>query len=58
LSSWRRMRLAVTRFLALCSGSPILVGEPDDRSRQTNDFAPERVDSDRLQKWLECLHSD
>ena len=41
--------------LALRAHSPILVEESVIDSAKTVDFATERADSDRLQKWLESL---
>jgi bifunctional DNase/RNase len=41
--------------LALRTRSPILVEETVIDSAKTVDFASERTDSDRLQKWLESL---
>jgi bifunctional DNase/RNase len=41
--------------LALRTRSPILVEEAVIDSAKTVDFASERADSDRLQKWLESL---
>ena len=44
--------------LALRTRSPILVEEPVIDNAKTVDFASERADSDRLQKWLESLDPD
>ena len=44
--------------LALRSRSPILVEEQVIEAAKTGDFALERVDNDRLQKWLESLDPD
>jgi bifunctional DNase/RNase len=44
--------------LALRSRSPILVDEQVIEAAKTGDFALERVDNDRLQKWLESLDPD
>jgi bifunctional DNase/RNase len=41
--------------LALRTRSPILVDESVIINAKTVDFAPDRADSDRLQKWLEDL---
>jgi hypothetical protein len=41
--------------LALRTSSPILVEESVIDSAKTADLAPERVDNERLQKWLEGL---
>jgi hypothetical protein len=41
--------------LALRTRSPILVDESVIDNAKTVDFAPDRADSDRLQKWLESL---
>ena len=41
--------------LALRTRSPILVEEAVIDNAKTVDFASERADSDRLQKWLESL---
>ena len=41
--------------LALRTRSPILVEETVIDNAKTVDFASERADSDRLQKWLESL---
>ena len=41
--------------LALRTHSPILVEETVIDNAKTVDFASERADSDRLQKWLESL---
>jgi len=41
--------------LALRTHSPILVEESVIENAKTVDFASERADSDRLQKWLESL---
>jgi bifunctional DNase/RNase len=41
--------------LALRTQSPILVEETVIDNAKTIDFASERADSDRLQKWLESL---
>ena len=44
--------------LALRTRSPILVEEAVIDNAKTVDFASERADSDRLQKWLESLDVD
>jgi bifunctional DNase/RNase len=44
--------------LALRTRSPILVDETVIDNAKTIDFASERADSDRLQKWLESLDPD
>ena len=44
--------------LALRTRSPILVEESVIDNAKTIDFASERADSDRLQKWLESLDPD
>ena len=44
--------------LALRTRSPILVEEAVIDNAKTIDFASERADSDRLQKWLESLDPD
>jgi bifunctional DNase/RNase len=44
--------------LALRTRSPILVEETVIDNAKTIDFASERADSDRLQKWLESLDPD
>ena len=44
--------------LALRTRSPILVEEAVIDNAKTIDFASERADSDRLQKWLESLDTD
>jgi uncharacterized protein len=44
--------------LALRTRSPILVEEAVIDNAKTVDFASERTDSDRLQKWLESLDPD
>ena len=45
-------------YLALRTRSPILVDETVIENAKTIDFASERADSDRLQKWLESLDPD
>jgi bifunctional DNase/RNase len=44
--------------LALRTRAPILVDETVIDNAKTVDFASERADSDRLQKWLESLDPD
>ena len=44
--------------LALRTRAPILVEETVIENAKTVDFAPERADNDRLQKWLESLDPD
>ena len=44
--------------LALRTRSPILVEETVIENAKTVDFASDRTDSDRLQKWLESLDPD
>ena len=44
--------------LALRTRAPILVEESVIDSAKTVDFASERADNDRLQKWLESLDPD
>ena len=44
--------------LALRTRAPILVEETVIDTAKTIDFASERADSDRLQKWLESLDPD
>jgi hypothetical protein len=44
--------------LALRTRSPILVEETVIDNAKTVDFASERADNDRLQKWLESLDPD
>ena len=44
--------------LALRTHSPILVEETVIDNAKTVDFASERADTDRLQKWLESLDPD
>ena len=44
--------------LALRTRSPILVEETVIDNAKTVDFAAERADSERLQKWLESLDPD
>ena len=44
--------------LALRTRAPILVDETVIDNAKTVDFATERADSDRLQKWLESLDPD
>ena len=44
--------------LALRARAPILVEETVIDNAKTVDFASERADSDRLQKWLESLDPD
>ena len=44
--------------LALRTRAPILVEETVIDNAKTVDFASERADSDRLQKWLESLDPD
>jgi bifunctional DNase/RNase len=44
--------------LALRTRSPILVEETVIDNAKTVDFASERADTDRLQKWLESLDPD
>ena len=44
--------------LALRTRSPILVEESVIDNAKTVDFASERTDTDRLQKWLESLDPD
>ena len=44
--------------LALRTHSPILVEESVIDNAKTVDFASERADNDRLQKWLESLDPD
>jgi bifunctional DNase/RNase len=44
--------------LALRTRAPILVEETVIDSAKTMDFAPEKADSERLQKWLESLDPD
>ena len=44
--------------LALRTRSPILVEEAVIDNAKTVDFASERTDTDRLQKWLESLDPD
>ena len=44
--------------LALRTRSPILVEETVIDNAKTVDFASERTDTDRLQKWLESLDPD
>ncbi len=41
--------------LALRTRAPILVEETVIENAKTVDFAPERADNDKLQKWLESL---
>ena len=44
--------------LAMRTRSPILVEETVIENAKTVDFASERADNDRLQKWLESLDPD
>ena len=44
--------------LALRTRAPILVEESVIDNAKTGDFAADRADSDRLQKWLESLDPD
>jgi bifunctional DNase/RNase len=44
--------------LALRSRAPIFVEESVIDNAKTVDFAPEKADSERLQKWLESLDPD
>ena len=44
--------------LALRTRAPILVDESVIENAKTVDFATERADNDRLQKWLESLDPD
>ena len=44
--------------LALRTRAPIFVEEHVIDNAKTVDFAPEKADADRLQKWLESLDPD
>jgi uncharacterized protein len=44
--------------LALRARAPIFVEDRVIDNAKTNDFAPDKTDADRLQKWLESLDPD
>jgi bifunctional DNase/RNase len=44
--------------LALRARAPIFVEDRVIDNAKTNDFAPDKADADRLQKWLESLDPD
>ena len=44
--------------LALRAQAPIFVEDPVIDHAKTVDFAPEKADAERLQKWLESLDPD
>ena len=44
--------------LALRARAPIFVEDPVIDNAKTNDFAPDKTDAERLQKWLESLDPD